>query len=379
MRVLYISEVQWLSQVSRKHLLIRRFPSEWDVVFLSPANAVASENSFRMRRDSVYRRVRYASLLLPKPDSGIALIRWLTGPLLLHGGRALMCSARRFKPSVLVCSYLWAAPVVHAIRQMGIPVVYDLNDLHPEFYPHSRERANELFLSLTASVDEVVASSSYLREVAGRGVIVGNGVDLDTFTGERAGPLPRTVSDGPLSECADLVAYVGSVDDRIDFRLLEATVARLSSGARPAGLLVVGRIFDSAHAEVERLRQQYADRVLFTGRVPYRELPGYLAHARVGLAPFVLSERTRAVNPNKLYMYAAMNMNVVSTPFSEEVRRHGDLIGLASTPDEFAAAVEEGLGDDDRRRVVRERLAVPNSWDRKASEFVDVLTALAAP
>jgi hypothetical protein len=64
MRVLYISEVQWLSQVSRKHQLVRRFPDNWDVLFLSPVNARAGENSFRERTDARHPRVRYASARL---------------------------------------------------------------------------------------------------------------------------------------------------------------------------------------------------------------------------------------------------------------------------------------------------------------------------
>ena len=376
MRVLYVSEVQWLSQVSRKHLLIRRFPAEWDVVFVSPMNARTGENSFRLRRDPLHPHVRFVSLLLPKPDSEMALARALTRPLSLHGGHRLRAFARSFKPAVAVCSYLWAAPVVPAFRRLGIPVVYDLNDLHPEFYPRCRRRAEELFRDLAASADEVVSSSSYLRETAGRGIVIGNGVDLDTFTGVSGGPLPDAVAASPLAACQDFVAYVGSIDDRMDFAMLEATAARLSDPPGTCGLIVIGRIFDSARKEVERLRARYADRVLFTGRVPYEDLPSYLAHARVGVAPFVLSPRTRAINPNKLYMYAAMNMNIVSTPFSDEVEEHRDVIRLAESPDEFASAVQEGLGDDDRRRVVRERIAIPNSWDEKAREFVGLLTRL---
>lgn len=376
MRVLYVSEVQWLSQVSRKHLVVRRFPTDWDVVFLSPANAAAGENSFRMRRDERYEHVRFASLLLPKPDSGIPLVRALTRPLSARARHVLAGFARTFRPSVLVCSYIWAAPAIPAFRGLGVPVVYDLNDLHTEFYPGYRDRAEELFSALVASADEVVSSSLYLRETAGRGIVIGNGVDLDTFSGKTGGPLPAAVSGSPLADCESLVAYVGSVDERVDFDLLDATLSRLRELPGGCGLMIIGRIFDSVRRDVEGLCRAHADRVLFTGRVPYDELPLYLAHSRVGIAPFVLSRRTRAINPNKLYMYAAMNMNVVSTPFSDETEHYGDVIRLARSPSEFASAVEEGLGDDDRRRVVRERVALPNSWDEKAKEFTGLLTRL---
>ena len=305
------------------------------------------------------------------------MVRALTGPLSARARRVLGSFAGSFRPSVLVCSYIWAAPTVPIFRSLGVPVVYDLNDLHTEFYPMCRERAEGLFRDMVASADEVVSSSAYLREAAGRGIVIGNGVDLDVFTGETGGHLPAAVADSPLGACDSLVAYVGSVDERIDFAMLEATASKLRELPGACGLVVIGRIFDSVKKDVDRLRRSHADRVLFTGRVQYEELPRYLARARVGLAPFVLSPRTRAINPNKLYMYAAMNMNVVSTPFSEETERYDDVIRLAKSPSEFAAAVKEGLGDDERRRVVRERVAVPNSWDEKAREFVNLFTGLA--
>jgi hypothetical protein len=108
--------------------------------------------------------------------------------------------------------------------------------------------------------------------------------------------------------------------------------------------------------------------------VPYEELPTYLSHAKVGIAPFVLSARTRAINPNKLYMYAAMEENTVSTPFSKEIEDLRELVYTASSPDEFARATMTALGDDARRRAVRERIAVPNGWDAKAQEFTQLLS-----
>ncbi len=376
MRILYISEVQWLSQISRKHLIVRRFPDDWEVLFVSPMNTAPGENSPRIATDASRPNVRYVSLPLPKPDSGLAPVRALTPLLAATGARRLSSLARSFRPDVVVCSYLWGAPAVSAIRAMGVPVVYDLNDLHPSFYPRRREEADAMFATLVREADEVVCSSTRLREVAGRGVVIGNGVDLDTFAGRDVRPLPGVVARSPLADCDERAAYVGSVDERIDFGVLEAVGERLSSRPGRAGLMVVGRIFDPVADRVQSLQERLGERVLFTGRAPYEALPDFLSNASVGIAPFVLSDRTRAINPNKLYMYAAMDMNVVSTPFSPEIESLSELIYVASGPDAFAAAVEEALGDEDRRRAVRDRIAVPNGWDEKAGEFERVLLNL---
>jgi len=378
MRVLYISEVQWLSQLSRKHQFVRRFPDDWDVLFLSPINTSADENSFRERTDGGRPRVRYASLPLPKPDSKLAPVRALTGALSRTGARVLMSKARTFDPDVVVCSYIWAAPVVPLLRELGIPVIYDCNDLHPEFYPACPEDAERAFRSIVEGATEVVSSSGRLREVCGRGTVVGNGVDLATFTGRLDVPMPTAIAESPLSDCSELVAYVGSVDDRVDFDVLEALVGAVSEFETRTGVVCIGRVFAGARARADALAALHPDNVLFTGRVPYEELPAYLSHALVGIAPFVLDERTRAINPNKLYMYAAMEQNIVSTPFSDDIMENGDLIFIADGARAFASAAKEALGDDERRRAVRDRIAVPNSWNERARLFQDILVRTAS-
>ena len=378
MRVLYISEVQWLSQVSRKHQFVRRFPDDWNVLFLSPANSAAGENSFRERTDARRPRVRYASLPLPKPDSNLGAVRALTGVLSRTGALAVLSRARSFRPDVVVCSHIWAAPIVPRLKELGIPVVYDCNDLHTQFYPACPDAAETLFRSLINSANEVVSSSEHLREVCGRGAVVGNGVDLETFTGRRDCPLPAAIAGSPLGDCAELIAYVGSVDDRIDFDILEALAVSVSELDARTGIVCIGRVFEGVRERAETLARNHADHVLFTGRAPYDELPTYMSHASVGIAPFVLNQKTRAINPNKLYMYAAMEQNIVSTPFSADITEYGDVVFVAEGANSFGRSVKAALGDDERRRAVRDRIAVPNNWDEKTAAFQRILLQIAS-
>ena len=90
MKIFYISEVQWLAQTSRKHLLVRRFPSGWETVFTSPVNLTLSENSLRLRTDTRCSDVRYISLPLPKPDSLLAPVRAMTEILSTVGARSIL-------------------------------------------------------------------------------------------------------------------------------------------------------------------------------------------------------------------------------------------------------------------------------------------------
>ena len=377
MRILYISEVQWGSQISRKHQMVRRFPADWDVLFLSPVNLAPGENSFRLRSERVPARLSYVSVPLPKPDSSIAPLRALTPILARVGAARIMRFVQNFSPDVVVCSYIWAAPLVPKIQRMGIPVVYDINDLHAHFYPAARDEAERQFRGLAESATKVVASSRALVKAAGRGTVIGNGVDLTVFCGRVEGPRPALIADSPVGGCERLVIYVGSVDNRLDIGILRRTLETQAAATPQASVVLVGRVFEQMRGAVDELARAFPSTFLSTGRIPYDELPAYMSCADVGIAPFVLSPKTEAINPNKLYMYAAMDLNIVSTPFSDDVRRHGDVIRIASSPGEFAEAVDSAIGDDERRRSLRERIALPNSWAERVEEFTRLLSELA--
>ncbi|MDO9694390.1 MAG: glycosyltransferase [Candidatus Latescibacteria bacterium] len=375
LRVLFLSEVQWRAQVSRKHQLARRFPPDWRVLFVSPFNARRQENSPRLRTDPDFPHVSHVSLPLPKPDSRFAIVRGLSGALAAAGGLCVDEAVRRFQPDVVVCSYIWAAAMLPRLRARGLPVVYDLNDLHCDFFPSCPQRANAAFARLLREADEVVASSRRLADIAARGVVLGNGVDLDTFQPQRAGPPPGVFVRSALADRRDLAVYMGSVDTRLDETLLEAVLER---SGQEFGLLCVGGVHHEAEPLKRRLELRFPGRVLFAGRVPYAELPSWLALSRVGLLPFVASPRTGAINPNKLYIYAAMGLNIVATPFSPEVASRCEDVFLASGPRDFAAAVLCALTDDTRRPHLRRRLAEPHSWDTIAGDYADLLRAVVA-
>jgi len=378
MKILFLSEIQWLSQRSRKHQIVRRFPADWEILFVSPINLTRDENSLRVRRARDLPNLRHVSILLPKPDSPLPFARPMSGPLWEIGRRRIESLARDFGPDVVVCSNIWTAPLVPWFQSRGVPVVYDCNDFHPRFYPGLRARAEGAFEALVSAVDEVVASSAYLRKICGRGVVIGNGADLETFDPDVVHAHPAAIARGILADREDLVLYLGSIDDRLDFPILEHLSDVLSVRAPRSGLVLVGRIFDRARRRADRLRARHPEAVQFTGRVPYAELPAYLSCARVGVAPFVLTEKTAAINANKLYMYAAMGRNIVSTPFSDDVRRHDGLAYLASEPEAFARATLAALEDETRRTRLRDAIAAPNSWSDRASDFARLLAGTLA-
>ena len=181
-------------------------------------------------------------------------------------------------------------------------------------------------------------------------------VDADHFRRART-PLPDPEDQAELGR--PRIGFYGVLDERMDFPLL-AGVAR----ARPDWeLVIVGPAvpkFDS-----EDLARE--PNIHYLGGKSYDELPTYLAGWDVAMMPFALNPATEFISPTKTPEYLAAGKPVVSTPIRDVVRPWGEagFVHVAGTVDEFVAAIETALAEDDAERTRRvDEVLADLSWDR---------------
>ena len=173
----------------------------------------------------------------------------------------------------------------------NIPVVFTNHtryDLYAQAYlPALPEGLSEPFLktylsSFCGSCDLVIAPSAGVREVLHQfGVttnieVVPNGVDLSPFSNETA-PIDR--SEFGFTESDILLVYTGRLGPEKNLPFLLRAFAGIAKAYEEVGLLIVGNgpEYDNLVDRVQHMG--IADRVHFTGQVPYDELPRYLATA----------------------------------------------------------------------------------------------------
>ncbi len=152
--------------------------------------------------------------------------------------------------------------------------------------------------------------------------------------------------------------FYGVLDERFDVALM-AELARLRPGIE---FVLIGPV-----VKIDPASLPHSPNLHYLGAKSYAELPAYLAGWDVAMLPFALNESTRFISPTKTPEYLAAGKPVVSTPIHDVVRGYGDegLVAIASTPEEFAAALDKALTPPDAawREAVEAKLAT-NSWDR---------------
>jgi UDP-galactopyranose mutase len=161
---------------------------------------------------------------------------------------------------------------------------------------------------------------------------------------------------------APRLGFFGVIDERLDLPLLAAL-----ADARPEWhIAMVGPVVKISSASLPRRAN-----IHYLGQRAYEELPQFLRGWDVCLLPFALNASTRYISPTKTLEYMAAGKPIVSTPITDVVDLHGDIVRIAATASEFEAACARALAETPTEREarvlsMRERLRT-TSWDATAT------------
>jgi glycosyltransferase involved in cell wall biosynthesis len=232
--------------------------------------------------------------------------------------------------------------------------VYRMTDYNAGF-ASSTSQLSKLEAELAKQVDIIAVTASELEPVA-RGLASGktfvhmpHGVDFGHFADP--GPAPPELRELPRP----IAIYVGSLREWFDFDL----VSELATQLPQVSFVLVG--------PDRPARGKLADRanLHLLGERPYRDVPGYLAAADVGIIPFDRRRYARLVdhiNPLKLYEYMAAGLPVVATECAV-LRRLASPALLCAEPAQFANRLLEALGSAGVLAAAGQRFALEHSWE----------------
>ena len=154
------------------------------------------------------------------------------------------------------------------------------------------------------------------------------------------------------------LGFFGVLDERLDIELLREVATR-----RPEWHFVL--VGPTAKIDPEDLPR--GANLHYPGMKKYDELPAYLAHWDVALLPFARNAATEFISPTKTPEYLAAGVPVVSTDIRDVIRPYGeqDIVRIARNADEFEAAIEAALMEDNTERQRKaDALLAEMSWDR---------------
>jgi UDP-galactopyranose mutase len=328
--------LRWDGVWQRPHHLLTRWAQTLPVIVLEePYGAAVDRDEVRHHGNlTVIRPLRRRGWSEPLiDDAALATVRALAG--------SRRCGAWLYTPMMTELIDAFTAS----------PVVYDaMDDLaNFDFAPAGIRRREE---ALLARADLVFAGGRTLYENRrGYGAKVRlhpSGVELERFAAD-VGPHPLAAM---LS--APVLAYVGVIDERLDYELIAALADAFPRG----NVILAGPV-----VKVNPARLPQRANVHYTGRLPYNGLPSLLAGVDVALMPFAINRATASISPTKTLEYFAARRPVVSTPIADVVTAYGEIAYIAAGADAFVAAVHCALAAPAERIERGFAAAAAQTWE----------------
>ena len=304
--------------------------------------------------------------------------------------------AEQYQPVLLhaASNYLNGLAAISAARRLGLPCIYEVRGLWEiTSVSHDRHQARTINYHLSRrlenqaarNADAVITISQPLKEfLAGQGVeeerifVVPNGVDTQTFM-----PRPR---DHALArrlgvpDDAVVIGYVGSIVRYEGLDLLLEAVARLDGKARrKVRLLIVGD--GVALPGLRTLAEELgiAGQCIFTGRLPFEEVPAH--YSLVDVAPFPRRSLpvTELVPPLKPFEAMAMEKAVIVSSVAalktNVVPGRTAIMFEKDDADDLAACLQRLIGDEGLRRSLA---AQALEWVREERSIAALARHMAA-
>ncbi len=362
MNILWISEIPWGLMKQRHHHLIENFPKEWKILFAEPIVLERYSPVFPKREDNV---TRFAIPLLTGRAARKSLHERFLAPLSEIYIRLILRLFKMKDDIILVSSNVYAAPFTDKLKAQLI--CYDCNDNHKAI-PNVPDWAG-VYVDHLFTVSDVIFTPSrslYNRlKAEGKNVYrIGNGCDSNF--GKNRGECPPDMKNIPRP----IAGYVGVISEWFDFDLLLSLLGRFPD----LSLVLIGPSEDYSKTRRGMSRLLSYKNVYALGKKDYKELPDYISRFDAGIIPFLKTELTNSVNPNKLYEYAAMGIPIVTTNFSEDLEEFSKEITVAQNAEEFLDAIGDIIAkrykyDADTLR----NMALSNTWDTKSEEMVRII------
>ncbi|HOT06003.1 MAG: D-inositol-3-phosphate glycosyltransferase [Methanosaeta sp. PtaB.Bin039] len=263
----------------------------------------------------------------------------------------------------------------------GVPVVFDYLDHLEEsasiYYPGSiRGEAVKRGVRMITrhnlrQAREVITVTNELRDfLQGLGVtsveVIPNGVDTTLLQ-----PMDMSEAKRALGLRGPVIGYVGSLEYWVDLEMVVGALPNLD-----VTLLVVGPGLFTDYGERiqgEARSLGVADRVVFTGAVPYAQLGRYISAMDIGLNPLKMMKKNEYAAGGKIFNYLSCGRPVLSSRMISLERLLGDGLRYYDDQESFVSNVRSMLSkpeEPEKNRAIAERF----DWRSLAKQYEAVLT-----
>jgi glycosyltransferase involved in cell wall biosynthesis len=279
------------------------------------------------------------------------------------------------------------------MKALGVNTVYDMSDDYVEFIRNSPQIIPPLrplggflgSLMIRESFNiatKITFTNNTLRQAyhlhQNKSELIPNGVDIDLFRSYDTRQLEEQLG----IEQDFVIGYVGALREWVDLEPSFIAVKQLIKEHPEMKILIVGEEGRFQENKDLAKRHEIQDRVIFTGTIPYGQVPKYISCMDICLIPFKNNAVGHGASPLKLLEYMACERPVISTRLTGVTEAVGKRVLYASSVEELRQRILELHTNEKKHKELvtegRKFVEKNYSWQHFCSRFEEVLMETAS-
>ncbi len=384
MRILVVPQLDWVAALqNRVHKIFQRLTSNHQihVVYFEHENKGINK-SYRLKNRIILHKpptIQIRNMLLFYILNGLPIYSYINKII------------RMYEIEIIVSTnFLFAPFVIRAAHKNKIPFIFDFVDFQPyhinyiNFLPSILNKIGSF--SLTALLNHDIKQSDYtittgipLQRYANRiktenTSIVSNGVDESIFNNTYDG----TIIQKKYNLTSPIVCFIGALEYWIDYDSFFQSISMLRESYPTINCLLIGPSRHYGLDKVKQLATKYGllNHIIFTGLIPYREIPFYICASDICILPFASNYLTHCIIPMKLFEYLACERPVISVPLAGVKSIAKNTIFYAKKPEELRNRIQFILSNQEKTNKKIElgrELVKKYSWKELSKEYESIL------
>ena len=324
MNILIVSEVDWLKKITYEiHHLSEIFSLKGHNVH---AIDIPDPGLFSLKKEIRENVKNYNRIY---KDSSVNLLRTPIIPIKGLNRLSAYFTSHRFIKKILIENNIDIVFVysianniqstIKACKDMNIPIVHRTFDVVHEIIleKYLQNKVLKIERESYPKFDTVIANTTYMKawaeEMGAKNVIViEQGVDPTVMQKlEKDNLLMQKLG---ISSDDKIVMYLGSILSHSGLEVILDAMPNILKEIPNFKLLIVG---DGSHLSSLRQRAkklEIYEKIIFTGFVPYKEVPNFCSLADLCINPFRIFEMTEKLSPVKIFDFMSCGKPVLATP-----------------------------------------------------------------
>lgn len=367
MKIIWFSEIKWSYLRTRKQHILSNFKDNDEILFVEPLS-FNLKNNFNI---SIEKNIKYITIpQIQNSDVKLfnVLLNLLPAKFILRKiGKYLvqkLLNDTNFKPDKLIISNVyWIDSLIELNKKLNIEIIYDCND-NPLAFPNSKNKLNYFTKTLKYSDKVIIPFDSYKNFIPtkfhNKIKVISNGVDSKLLSFKSNNDIINNLKKEKLNE--RIVMYIGSIDTRLDYKLLQNVISDLPD----MKFIFIGNVKRQVVNIFNKIRSY--KNVNYLSSINYYDIGKYLNYADVCIIPFQKNELSQYILPNKLFEYSLMKKPIIMTDFNRDLKNLNENFIIASSHFEFSKLIIDQIKNPQKLEELK-LFAKNYEWSKISSEF----------